>query len=590
MSVTVHHVRGASVSVLEDATTVTIPSERVSVVTVGVAGPQGAGFGAMSPGALIVGGPSAPVEVTGLFHAAAYGATGDGSTDDTTTLQALLTAGAGQQVTIPAPASSYRITAPLTVSSDTVITLAPGTIIEQATTYTPVFDLLDADDVVIRGNGALLRYTGSRAYTGGGSSFRGDNEYAYGAGVWANGNRTRLHDLRVSGFTSGVYLSAWNGTTLGDYAHADNEVHNLVVASVDFGILFGGQVRPVVRNLRGSYSLQTGSPNPSHLIYVTKSGLNRGMDVDGLTAHDGTGGVAFQFKGVQGGKAVNLLANDCAGLLSLEACYDVSVTARARDDDGSGENGSIYFVASTVARCSIDAHLHAADDSTGYRVASIDGTDNIVSIRGRTRQTTTADTYAVEVSGARNTVSFDMANVQNDGTDYTTGRRGVSLKAGSGHTLHIRQARNFKVAFDVVSGVTGCTVALDARRAVPIAAGMTPFNNFLDTDAAFDRNGEHAASITTAGQTVRVDATRYRTSRINVTTADAFTITTPYGPTPRGTRLTYIISNTSGGVMGTITWTGHTVASAWTNPASAQEKSIEFVWDGVRWKEIGRTA
>jgi hypothetical protein len=41
MSITVQNVRGASVAVLEDATTVTIPSARVSVVTVGVQGPAG---------------------------------------------------------------------------------------------------------------------------------------------------------------------------------------------------------------------------------------------------------------------------------------------------------------------------------------------------------------------------------------------------------------------------------------------------------------------------------------------------------------------------------------------------------------------
>jgi hypothetical protein len=50
-----------------------------------------------------------------------YGAVGDGTTDDTSTIQAALTAGAGRVVWFPATASFYKTTATLTVPANTVV-------------------------------------------------------------------------------------------------------------------------------------------------------------------------------------------------------------------------------------------------------------------------------------------------------------------------------------------------------------------------------------------------------------------------------------------------------------------------------------
>lgn len=517
-----------------------------------------------------------------------YNPAADGVTDDTAALQALLDDGAGGTVTIAK--GNYAITGPLSVADATEVVIQPGTVIEQKTKYTPVFDLLFVDDVVIRGNGALLTWTGSRAYTGG-TSFRGNDAYAYGAGVYVAGSRNKLFDLRAHGFTCGVYLSSWNGTALGNYAKFDNEIHNLTVDTVDFGVLFGGQVNPVLRNIRGSYSIQTGSPNPPHLLYVTASGLNRNIDIDGMRARDGVGGHAFQFKGVDGGKAQNLHAHNCEGLTSISNSNDLAVDASSSDELGQGELGTVY-VFGTVSRCTIAAHIAAANGTIGFRALSLDTgvADTTATLSGRMSQTTNSEDYTAIVRGTRNTLVYDMDNLDGSGGVRTVGRHGVQILSGAGHTVIVRRARGVGRAVAVESGATNCTVDLNAP-AIQLRSGATDGCYLPEPTTTLTRNGRMEATVSGAGQTIRADPTRFATVYIKVNTTDAFTIGPNYGLAniPVGLRLAYVISNKSGGAMGTISWVSHTFSSTWTNPASAQEKSIEFIWDGVRWKEIGRT-
>lgn len=522
------------------------------------------------------------------LKSAYYEPAADGVTDDRAALQQLLDDGAGGTVTIAK--GNYAIVGPLTVADSTEVIIQPGTVIEQKTKYVPVFDILHADDVTIRGNGALLTWTGSRTYTGGGS-FRGNDNYAYGAGVYVAGSRVRLLDLRVHGFTCGVNLTGYNGTSLADYYDWDNEIHGLVVDNVDFGVLAGGQVNPVIKNVRGSYNLQTGSGNPPHLLYVTNSGRNRNIDIDGIRARNGVGGHAFQFKGVDGGKAVNLVSYNCEGLTSVTESNDLEVDASAISDLGQGGLGTVYLFG-PVSRCKINAHIAAANATTGHRALSLDNdvSDTRVAISGRTNQTTNSEDYTAIIRGTRNALTYDIDNMDNSGNVRTVGRLGVQVLSGAGHTVDIRRARGVGRAIAVETGATSCTVNLNAS-AIELRSGAVDACYLPEPTVTLNRNLRLDATISGAGQTIRADPSRYSTVYVKVNTTDNFTIGPNYGLSniPRGLRLTYIISNTSGGSMGTISWIAHTFSSTWTNPANAQEKSIEFVWDGVRWKEIGRT-
>lgn len=94
----------------------------------------------------------------------------------------------------------------------------------------------------------------------------------------------------------------------------------------------------------------------------------------------------------------------------------------------------------------------------------------------------------------------------------------------------------------------------------------------------------------TYGVSVATDAMRAEDFTINVTDAVAFTIANPTNPTEQR-RITYNISNSSGGAMGAITWgSDFRLSGAFTNPANNQYRQIEFRRVGSQWREQNRTA
>lgn len=519
---------------------------------------------------------------------------GNGVADDRAVLQALLDA--SDDVFIDKQAGShYRIVGPLVPHAGQTITLHPQVIIEQVTHYQPVFDLYDVDDVVIRGNGALLRYTGSRVWSGS-TSFRGSNNASYGAAVWCNGNRCKVHDLRVYGFRSGVFLSGYvtaSGAQVA-YSKFDNEVHGLAVDTVDFGLLASGQVNPVVRDISGSYAIESGSGDPAHLIYFSDAAASRRIDIDGANAYGGVGGGAFQFKACYGGKAVNLFADTCQGTLSLTKDSGLTVQVRhVNDQSFTDENGSVYIFGDSgsdvVTNCTVDVEIEAADTTTGYRLVRVGGSRNTVRVKGRTRATTTTTLPAVAIYGNDHDVSVSLVNTDAGGTDLATGRGAVTIIEGARHRVHLGEARNFNFGVSVQAAVTDATVSVDAKRVKPIPTAGTAFNIISAATTALAREGVQTFTVS-GGLQVRPDSSLYRTARLTVTDATAFIFGGIYGTPPQGTRLTVIVDNQSGGAMGTMTWAGVTLATAWAAPAAGATKTVELVRDGATWKEIGRTA
>lgn len=73
-----------------------------------------------------------------------------------------------------------------------------------------------------------------------------------------------------------------------------------------------------------------------------------------------------------------------------------------------------------------------------------------------------------------------------------------------------------------------------------------------------------------------------------VTNTSAFTINAPTG-TSTGQTVSYTIKNASGGVMGAITWNTVFKMSAWTNPANNFNRTITFKFDGANWFEVNKT-
>lgn len=108
----------------------------------------------------------------------------------------------------------------------------------------------------------------------------------------------------------------------------------------------------------------------------------------------------------------------------------------------------------------------------------------------------------------------------------------------------------------------------------------------IDCDAGI------AAGFTTPtyGASIATNAGQGNYHRITVTNGTAFTVTNPTN-LQTGQPLTYDVLNSSGGVMGAITWdTLFKLAGAFTNPASTKRRTITFYYDGTSLIEVNRAA
>ena len=139
-------------------------------------------------------------------------------------------------------------------------------------------------------------------------------------------------------------------------------------------------------------------------------------------------------------------------------------------------------------------------------------------------------------------------------------------------------------------------------REAPFAAGSTPLRlaqNFLagtisvDWDITRFETIRHSQrrSTPTYGASVAIDASLGNIFTVTATNGVAFTVANPTSATNgvSSQRITIMIRNTSGGVLGAVTWDTLYKLSAWTSPATANSRSIDFVYDGTNWVEISRT-
>ncbi len=363
-------------------------------------------------------------------------------------LPALTAAGLG--LAIPA-GRRLTLASPLTPPAGAIITGGRGAEIAQTVVNTPAIDNT-ADTVTV--TGLHILNTQARAYLA--TSFRGSAGYVYSAGIWSSGNHCTFRNLSVSGFTSGVYLTSWNGVDFTKAKQA-NAITGLSVDDVDFGILATGQDDPVVVGVSGSYSLTPSSPNPPHLIYWSEGHPSSGLDVSGCTARAGTGGHAYQFKGIAGGIVRGLQAYDCPGLLSVRGCADVDFSSMVSDGDTGGVsgNGSLYIQA-TGGENRLRIRSVIITMVAAARVARLDGSDCVID--GLTvnayRPSPTDNSHDITVQGTRNLISglvyrnsqagtggASAITVVSGGTDniirdvaITGTRYGVRIEAGATNT------------------------------------------------------------------------------------------------------------------------------------------------------------
>jgi hypothetical protein len=551
----------------------------------------------LSPVIAVQGPPSTVTNVQ------ANGVKGDG-TDETAAIQAVFNAApANSIIEFPQPTVEYLISAAIAVKKPGLRIRGTGSncAIRQATYKTPIFDVYDAGatnaqvpDVSI--DGFYLKYTGSRTYAGGGASFRGDDPYAYGAGVWTASPRTRVTNTRVFGFTSGIYFSAWNGTAT-TAGVTDCSAENILVDTCDFGILAVGQTNLRIDGLRGSYTRQSGSPNPPHLIYTSGNGVApcANMAIDNCVAHDCAEGHAYQFKGVQGAVIGSLYAYNCNGLLSLANGNDIAIAELVGVGDISGNNSfnpvaSIYFQGVGETRIAI-AEARLAQ-TTDFQAVRLDGTDcTLQHLMVQTARAQTGSATDVTVQGARNRIN--RAKFVN--TDATNGVRNIQLNSGDGHVVRDVESRGATQMVNVSSSsVTNAIVEIDPALFTPataLAANGSVAIVDIGTSTRVTRKTNLVSKTCTAGvlsPDTYFDSTRY--DRAIVTVNDSTTITVPAPSNGiAGQTFTYDILNSSGGGISQAFGSACQVDQEWRAPGNTKHHIITFWYDGTNWREIWRS-
>lgn len=93
----------------------------------------------------------------------------------------------------------------------------------------------------------------------------------------------------------------------------------------------------------------------------------------------------------------------------------------------------------------------------------------------------------------------------------------------------------------------------------------------------------------TYGATVSTDASLGSSFAITATNGTAFTISNPTSPST-GQVIRYTIRNASGGALGVITWGAAFKMVVFANPANGFSRTIEFRYDSTNWVEMVRGA
>jgi hypothetical protein len=186
-------------------------------------------------------------------------------------------------------------------------------------------------------------------------------------------------------------------------------------------------------------------------------------------------------------------------------------------------------------------------------------------------------TYSlVDLSGGLSVYSNGIMEVK-DGGRLTTPTPGVT-------------GFNVGVASEKI-GFFGATPVVKQTLTGPI--GSVPASTSIATALAslgFATNSQVAAyAPLTYSASIDIDASQGTEFVITATNNTNFTINAPTNPTT-GQRITVRIKNTSGGALGTVTWNAVFKLAAWTSPATANSRAIDFSYDGTNWLEAVRTA
>ena len=536
------------------------------------------------------------------YNVQAYGAMGDGVTDDTAAINACFAAAApypGAFVVFPATTAFYLITGPISVLASALIVGGGATTIAQQTQYKPVFDLFNVNGCTI--SGFTLVLTGG-PYVGMGTGFRGDATYAYSAGIWTNGSGHTFRDLIIKNFCMGIYFSPCNsaGNALVSTQHTGNSVSNIEVSGANHSIL--AQCQSGMR-INGLYSHDhfdsSGGVNPTHGIYMSgdypTSKFHYDLVVSNCVCVNNPYGTAFQFKCVHGASVSNMLADNCNGMFVGLDVQDFTVTGIQSLNDIA----SIVPTFTIIKVWTQPARITA----TGVGITM---SNDLIPISCTADDLRLSDVSVLSNHSGVNTTQYDIqlrgSNIVADGirlhnlgsAQYRAFQVGTVGYTTSNVTISNIDVNNYVSICDFDTSVTGTNVVNYSPGLIRnVALTSTNYIDQLSGTAAFNISRHPWTNIRTitAGAVSVGLLCPYppleTTTVFAVVDSTGFNILPPRCQPKAGMKQEVILFNNTSGSLGTITWdTIYTFRSAPDLPAAGMMISLTFCYNGTNWVEV----
>lgn len=496
-----------------------------------------------------------------------FGAVGDGSTNDTSAIQAALDAvpAAGARVVFPpgiysVPSGGLSCANPVTIegrggAATDVLTPYWSDGISQINVSSGT-----ATALTLTGSGTTishlsLRCTGTPAATGVGVSI--------GSG---GGNGNRYVGLTIRGFYINMdhkYGTEWFATDCLFY---------------DYG-LYGMKVQNLDETDGGDMGIH------NCLFYGGPTNVNADA---GLRWESGGGirivGCKFNHRGAVANypdHCIDFAIND--GVATGEAYIvgngiSAATTAalRFRNNGTTGTFSGITVVGNLIVPLVTTSYPILIDPPSTGLIADVVITGNTI------RNATNSSVYPISIT--------NLARMAVSGNVYTGTIAGAAMSVGTGCT-------DISVAY-------GDRAARGPASDQPAVARIGPGSGYFNTDlAVYEYADPNVIGVWRRPRTSRRGTTTYSASvtpnanngdwtTITVSDGNAFTINAPTNPPSSSytQELTIEISNASGGAMGAITWNAafKLVGGAFTNPANGSKRFVVFEWNGSSWVETSR--
>jgi len=463
----------------------------------------------------------------------AYGAVGDGSTDNTTAIQAAIDASKVDGGIVFFPPGIYDISAPLVVPSHTRIV---GVGMGGATQGIFTDSTLAASIIRNTGTGIAVRFVDETTSTDkiviqssiSDMGIVGNTLSSHGITIQnpAIVEITRCFIANHGGIgvdvKAGEFSSTWGQNF---YLRNSWLTHNIIG-----GVRLGGSYRPTVNVIEGNSILAS----DKYLIFV------------------------------QNAWATNIIHNELASLNYLTPLV------------AGGRPHGIVIDAATIVNIEGNS-FESMSGLVGTPIKHI-----YTGFEGDTQVTTTTKVQGVRIVGN----SFNPGVPDND-LIHARGVRGLTIEenffqdgvaGGTNRAIVLEDQeapwpvpdlhKNYFFSTNEITPLTIIDPYTTARLSTPTYGTSVPISINDDSQSAGTVNQ----------------------FKITVTNGTAFTISNPSG-FGYNDEITIIVANGSGGAMGIITWDTLYKLATWTNPADVNQRAIRYRFDpNGSWYEVGRSS